>query len=672
MNQSIFSELPEKWDGWTIVNKIGEGSSGSVYEAVRGTLHRAVKIICLPRDEADRAALMIETKDTASAALSLAEMAGTISRSIETQQSLKDNEHIVGIEDYVIQKSDDGLDYRIYILMELLTPLTDCFDEEPVTEERIVKIGEDICDALSVLEDNKIIHRDIKPGNIFIDTSGNFKLGDFGSAGRIDRSSENPAIRGTYSYMAPEIFSQKKHDHRADIYSLGIVLYRLMNRGRDPFVDPEKQLVGYRERENALIRRMQGEELPAPVDASEKLARAILNATAHDPVYRYKDAAQMKADLQKVLEPDAKVELIKMKPESGGGNQSGIKEQGAKKVGSYEDGQRLKQRQRLRAACFAGALLVAAAAGLLLYNARNSGRTGESSVQSEVAGTVFEGMPALEDGHIAAREKEKIWSEDMEEALVQADVLLTHLSGSGLSKASDFRECFTGADDAMIEDYFYDLRYFNDYPAREVLPVAELSGVYLVNVIGYHDRDYASDETDASRAKGSEAAWSQGWLLPMTKSDGSWKISLEPGILDELMQQLLEEGAYPKGYIPYIDTGFMIDYNNYMHIDADRSYRDVLAAQARFIWKDDHNDLFIGIQFSNGTDSECTFKNISLQLVDINTGGASIVLNGTLPGEVAVNAGTNDFQTWKFPGDALLTDYASWNDIRPVINCDVE
>ena len=112
---------------------------------------------------------------------------------------------------------------------------------------------------------NNIIHRDIKPGNIFVSRFGTYKLGDFGIAKQLERGAGTLSSRGTYDYMAPEMFRGQRYDASVDIYALGIVLYKLRNRNRAPFLDPTADRVSSKERDDALRKRINGVSFPAPV-----------------------------------------------------------------------------------------------------------------------------------------------------------------------------------------------------------------------------------------------------------------------------------------------------------------------------------------------------------------------------------------------------------------------
>lgn len=93
--------------------------------------------------------------------------------------------------------------------------------------------------------------------------------------------------KGTYNYMSPEVFNSKKYDSRADIYSLGIVMYRILNNNRLPFIDPEKQIVKYSEREEAFEKRMRGEKIPPLKNVSEDLNKIILRASEYKQEERF-------------------------------------------------------------------------------------------------------------------------------------------------------------------------------------------------------------------------------------------------------------------------------------------------------------------------------------------------------------------------------------------------
>ena len=117
--------------------------------------------------------------------------------------------------------------------------------------------------------------------------------------------------KGTFNYMAPEVADSSEYDARVDIYSLGIVLYRLLNGNRLPFLDTEKQLLNPNERRNAVDRRLRGEELPAPCDATPAMADLILRACAYDPNMRFASATEMKQALLSVANGTYKINTNK-------------------------------------------------------------------------------------------------------------------------------------------------------------------------------------------------------------------------------------------------------------------------------------------------------------------------------------------------------------------------
>ena len=286
------------WPEWEIVRRIGSGSFGVVYEAVRRDDYvesrAAVKIIRIPQSESELDSLRSEGLSKDATRTYLQGIVDDFVSEIKLMESFKGTQNIVSIEDYKVVEKQDEIGWEIYIRMELLTPLISYFADRTITEEEVVRLGTDICSALELCAKRKIIHRDIKPENIFVNQFGDFKLGDFGIARKLENVTGGLSQKGTYNYMAPEIERGGQYDATVDIYSLGLVLYRYMNKNRLPFLDTDRQLLNPNERMEAIRRRMRGDPLPAPCDASPAMTALILCACEPDPNDRFATAAAMK------------------------------------------------------------------------------------------------------------------------------------------------------------------------------------------------------------------------------------------------------------------------------------------------------------------------------------------------------------------------------------------
>ena len=138
---------------------------------------------------------------------------------------LKGHPNVVYCDDIKYIQHDDGFGWDIFIRMELLTPIMQCLDKID-NEESAIDLGIAISNALAACANHNIIHRDIKPQNIFMSSDGTFKLGDFGIAKTVEHVSSGTKI-GTMRYIAPEVYHGKPYGAAADQYSLGIVLYWL-------------------------------------------------------------------------------------------------------------------------------------------------------------------------------------------------------------------------------------------------------------------------------------------------------------------------------------------------------------------------------------------------------------------------------------------------------------
>ena len=292
------------WKSWTIESLIGEGSFGKVYRIVRKEFgheyESALKVIRVPHNSSEVASIKSEGMSDDSITSYYQGMIQDIVAEFALMSELRGNSNIVSYEDHEVIKLKDEFGWDIFVRMELLTPLYTYMNEHPMSERDVVKLGIDMCKALEVCRQFNIIHRDIKPENIFVSDQGSFKLGDFGISKQLDKATVAMSKKGTYVYMAPEVYKGEPYDHTVDIYSLAIVLYRFLNGNRTPFMPPASQPIRFQDKDKATVRRMTGETIPAPCDAHEELAGIILKACAYDPKDRFREPAEMREALEKL------------------------------------------------------------------------------------------------------------------------------------------------------------------------------------------------------------------------------------------------------------------------------------------------------------------------------------------------------------------------------------
>ena len=292
------------WPEWELIEKIGEGSFGKVYKAKRTergrSFYSAIKIISIPASKGELDSVRSEMNNEQSTREYFRNLVEDCIQEIYTMEHFCGNSHVVSFEDFKVVEYLDEIGWDISIRMEYLTSFMDYCTGKELTEKEVIKLGCDLAMALIYCRKLNIIHRDVKPENIFVSRFGDFKLGDFGIAREQAHTMSNMSKKGTYSYMAPEIYKGEKYDSSIDIYSLGIVLYKLMNQNRLPFLSLDKQLITYRDKETALARRMAGEKMPAPVNASASFSHIILKACAYEPGKRYRKPEDMLRDLEKL------------------------------------------------------------------------------------------------------------------------------------------------------------------------------------------------------------------------------------------------------------------------------------------------------------------------------------------------------------------------------------
>lgn len=296
-------QLP--WKTWRIVSVIGVGSFGTVYEVAKigGAFDErcAVKHISLPKAQTDIAEGFRQGRyaSDSGAVLFYQKAKERIINEIQLMQRFAGHSHIVNYHDYEIVQKPDVIGYDIFIRMDLLHSLPDhlkCIPADQM-ETAVAGLGRDICDGLRAIHRRNILHRDIKPANILYGETG-YKLADFGVAKSLDVTG-SVTTAGTQNYMSPELYKhQEGVNQTSDIYSLGIVMYRLLNGNRLPFLPADPAVVIDSDMESAALgRRMRGETVAPIGGVNPELMHIIQKACSYHSMDRYQSADEMAAAL---------------------------------------------------------------------------------------------------------------------------------------------------------------------------------------------------------------------------------------------------------------------------------------------------------------------------------------------------------------------------------------
>jgi serine/threonine protein kinase len=176
---------------------------------------------------------------------------------------------------------------------------TEIANEKPMNTKKAVRYAIDICTGMQIAHQQGIIHRDLKPANILIDESGLLKIVDFGVAAAAKSGdtqlTKTGYVIGSPKYMAPEQILGKKVDERADIYSLGVILYEML-AGRPPYSQGDHMAVMYQHVQGKAARLSEiNPELP------KSLVDVVEHAMAVDKNKRYAAMDQLHTALEGVL-----------------------------------------------------------------------------------------------------------------------------------------------------------------------------------------------------------------------------------------------------------------------------------------------------------------------------------------------------------------------------------
>jgi len=201
-------------------------------------------------------------------------------------------------------ETDDG---RLFIAMAFCEgeSLKRKIERGPLPLPQALGIAAQVASGLAAAHDKGVVHRDIKPGNVMVAEDGRVKIVDFGIAHLADetRLTRTGDVMGTTAYISPEQFLSAETDHRADLWSLGVVLYEMLT-GRLPWINGDEQ-----ELINAIVKRPARSISTLRPGVPQALERVVARTLAKRPADRYQRAAELQADLLAVTELVAETAL---------------------------------------------------------------------------------------------------------------------------------------------------------------------------------------------------------------------------------------------------------------------------------------------------------------------------------------------------------------------------
>ena len=202
--------------------------------------------------------------------------------------------NIVGIYDW---GQEDGTYFIVMEYIEGRSLAEILRSEGPIDPDRAVEITADVAAALSFAHRGGLVHRDVKPGNVLVTSSGQVKVADFGIATAANAGDANLTktglVMGTATYFAPEQAQGKPVDPRSDLYSLGVVLYEML-AGEPPFKGDNPVAIAYQHVQQPPP-GLRARGVPVP----EALEAITLKLLAKNPAHRYPGADDLRADLRR-------------------------------------------------------------------------------------------------------------------------------------------------------------------------------------------------------------------------------------------------------------------------------------------------------------------------------------------------------------------------------------
>lgn len=208
----------------------------------------------------------------------------------EMMMKLRNCQSVVKFYSSSVLATDDGFEFLI--LIQDVFPLSQIADLFAISRDATYSVVSAVCDAVSSFRSIGISHKKICPENIFVDSDGKYYLGDFG-------------VGMTYmpddDYITPEEYNVSSDLSSADIYQIGMLFYKLLNKNRGPFLPAYPEEVSEENRRNALMRRMNGEKINITPNILAYEEKIIEKACAFAVSERYRNIASLKSDIDSLI-----------------------------------------------------------------------------------------------------------------------------------------------------------------------------------------------------------------------------------------------------------------------------------------------------------------------------------------------------------------------------------
>lgn len=272
---------------------LGRKGRASVY-TVKSTKTEqlyVLKHISIPENQKQVDALILTgaAADEAAAQAYYEQVATDYREELELLETLADSPNLGSFHSYEIKPKEEGVGFDIFLLAEFRTTLERYLQDNPMTHSGAVNLAVDLCNALCDLRSAGLIHRNVTPSNVYLNSQGHFLLGDLGTA-RIEGLKYCSMPESMISpFSAPELFDLMANvNETVDLYSVGLILYRIYNGGHAPFEDEKTSAKA------ADKLRITGQALPAPMFADYEMVEILQKACAFQPEDRYQSPEELK------------------------------------------------------------------------------------------------------------------------------------------------------------------------------------------------------------------------------------------------------------------------------------------------------------------------------------------------------------------------------------------